>query len=166
MADTRFYIAGRYTRRNEFLTIANEIETINRSWISNARWLTGDHQDIGPNDDPDRMRHVAQEDLDDIRQADVVFAYTEHPDTPGAARGGRHVELGYAIAHHKITVTIGPLENVFCSIPHNAATTLEALAIAQHQITERRGRRITTRFTVNPDAFNKAISDLFWRSRL
>ncbi len=140
MADTRFYIAGRYARRHELERIANHIEQAT-GWRSTARWLTGDHQDIGPNDDPDRMRHVAQEDLDDIRQADVVFAYTEHPDTPGAARGGRHVELGYAIAHHKITVTIGPLENVFCSTPHNAATTIETPAIASDEVAAPHRRR-------------------------
>ncbi len=165
MADTRFYIAGRYARRAELAQVADQIERLT-GWTSTARWLTGDHQDIGPDDDPDRMRHVAQQDLHDIREADVVFAFTEPPDTPGAARGGRHVELGYAIAHRKVIVTIGPLENVFCSIPHNADTVLEALAIALDQVADRRRRRDALMHSMNITIDEKAINDAIRRDRL
>jgi len=62
---------------------------------------------------------VAAEDLADIEECITVIAFTEHnsdlnrEDLLGAARGGRHTELGYALARLKDLVIIGPRENMF-----------------------------------------------------
>jgi hypothetical protein len=50
--------------------------------------------------------------------AEVVVAFTEGPgDVEGRARGGRHVELGAALAAGKRVCVVGHRENVFCWLP-------------------------------------------------
>lgn len=47
----------------------------------------------------------------------ALIAFTERPRANLASRGGRHVELGMAIALSKTIVIVGPRENVFCTLP-------------------------------------------------
>jgi hypothetical protein len=75
-----------------------------------ARWLSGDH------DGRTGGARYAQEDFEDVRAADVVMAFTEEPCS-NKGRGGRHVELGLALAWGKRVVIVGPRENVFCWLP-------------------------------------------------
>lgn len=60
--------------------------------------------------------HFATEDVADVLAADTLVAFTE-PPRASASRGGRHVELGLALAAGKHVVVIGPRENVFCWLP-------------------------------------------------
>jgi hypothetical protein len=55
----------------------------------------------------------AAEDLDDISESDYLIAFTESAGT-GHSRGGRHVELGFALALGIPVHIIGPRENIFC----------------------------------------------------
>lgn len=57
---------------------------------------------------------AAVQDLEDLDRAGLILAFTEGP---GAWTGGRHVELGYALAQRKAIVVIGPHENVFHAHP-------------------------------------------------
>jgi hypothetical protein len=61
-------------------------------------------------------RRFAIEDWQDVTSADVVLCFTEQPRTH-AGRGGRHVELGAALAVGAHVLVIGPAENVFCHLP-------------------------------------------------
>jgi len=61
---------------------------------------------------PDDAGAAAVMDLDDLARADEVIAYTETA-AAGYLTGGRHVELGYAIAVGKPIWLVGPPENVF-----------------------------------------------------
>ena len=54
----------------------------------------------------------ANEDIEDIRAADVFVTFTERR-TAGYTSGGRHVEFGLAFAAEKRIMIVGPLENVF-----------------------------------------------------
>lgn len=127
MTTTRFYLAGRYDRRQELCNRAHAIERASKgTWRSTARWLDGVHDDLGPDSDTDEMYRVAMEDIHDILESDVVFVYTEHPGV--SSRGGRHVELGFAYATGKRIVVIGPRENVFTALVPQADTTAEAIA--------------------------------------
>lgn len=74
-----------------------------------SRWLdcTGD-----PVIDPEAQRIAAAMDLADLELADQVIALTETPDV-GYMTGGRHVEVGYALALGKTVHVIGAPENVF-----------------------------------------------------
>ncbi len=61
-------------------------------------------------DTPEARSRVAQADLAELDQAGLVLAFSERP---GRYTGGRHVELGYALALRKLVIVIGPDENVF-----------------------------------------------------
>jgi Domain of unknown function (DUF6378) len=61
------------------------------------------------NSRPQEFSKFAEEDLEDVAAADLVVSFTEG----GLARGGRHVEFGYAVALGKELVLIGPREHLF-----------------------------------------------------
>lgn len=124
-----FYLAGRYSRKDELALVAEKIETFSEQSLLgdaydevvfrvNSRWLTGAHEWSGVFDDDIPMEvqnNFAREDLNDIANADVMICFTE-PAGQGIARGGRHVEFGYAIAHNIPVIIIGPRENIFYSL--------------------------------------------------
>jgi hypothetical protein len=127
----RVYLAARYSRRLELCgyraALAQHGITVT------SRWLNGCHQldnHGGPiTDDGERRfqagdpavdhlrQHFATEDVADVLAADTLVAFTEQPRA-AATRGGRHVELGIALAARKQVVIVGPRENVFCWLPH------------------------------------------------
>lgn len=110
----KFYLAGRYGRREELYGIAAMIEGMGHTVTS--RWVRGEHEAEDGEPQPALARRWAEEDLADIEEADVLVAFTEEPDSsaPRASRGGRHVELGYALGIRKAVYLVGPRENVFC----------------------------------------------------
>lgn len=149
------YLAGRYTRREELAEHAAWLRHVGLDVTS--RWLDGHHQlhpasgePLGEDDeqvfegedDNEERRQLhatfAGEDLADVESADILVAFTELPRS-GASRGGRHVELGMALAWGKRVLVVGPRENVFCSLPRvehfgfwtDAAAELAASAVRQ-----------------------------------
>jgi nucleoside 2-deoxyribosyltransferase len=60
----------------------------------------------------EEARAAALLDLGDLDRADEVVAFTELPAI-GYLTGGRHVEVGYALAVGKPIWLVGPPENVF-----------------------------------------------------
>jgi len=125
----KVYLASRYSRRKELCEYRTRIRTMGHTVTS--RWLDGDHQitddgkPLGEEgervfedmDDPrgDALRQLfLRHDMDDVRAADVLIAFTETPRAPGGGRGGRHVELGLALGWHKRIIIVGPRENLFC----------------------------------------------------
>ena len=111
------YLAGRYGRREELAGYAKQLEA--KGHHVTSRWLAGEHE--AKDEKPTMMEAQgwAEHDLDDIEYADWLVAFTEGPECTHA-RGGRHVELGYAIALSRYCfmriVIIGPRENVFCNL--------------------------------------------------
>ncbi len=102
----RVYLAARY-----------EMHPTMREWrrrlavdgvAVTARWITGEH---AGSTEAEKARY-ALEDLEDIRTADALIAFNP-PDHHRSGRGGRHVELGYALALAKPVVIVGARENVF-----------------------------------------------------
>jgi nucleoside 2-deoxyribosyltransferase len=80
--------------------------------VITSRWIKGDHEIISDaNGDADRQR-FAEEDINGILSADVLIFHS-HPDFFRSGRGGRHVELGVALALNKKIILIGERENVF-----------------------------------------------------
>jgi nucleoside 2-deoxyribosyltransferase len=114
---TKVYLASRYSRRQELLGYRELLRA--RGIEVTGRWLEGLHE-IHDSDTPGRQRVMqasfAEDDLEDIRRADAMVSFTEGPGSPHA-RGGRHVEFGYALALGKHLIVIGPLENVFYCLP-------------------------------------------------
>ena len=108
----RVYIAGRYSRRDEFRKVADVLRA--RGTVVTSRWLeeTAALDGIITKIEPDKLAAIAHVDMDDIDAADAVLFFAEDP-LVGTPRGGRHVEFGYALARGKFINVIGPRENVF-----------------------------------------------------
>lgn len=111
-----FYLAGRYARRQELRAVAEELQELGHAVTS--RWLFVDASL------PDRLlprggrpAEIAEMDFDDVKRADVCLAFTEPANGP-QGRGGRHVELGIALALGQRVVVVGPREHIFHCLPH------------------------------------------------
>lgn len=107
----RVYVAGRFDRRHELRAIADELQS--SGWEVVSRWLYEDA--AKPREGwvaGGRAAEIATMDLQDVRTADVLIALTEHAGSP-KGDGGRHVELGVALALDLRTVLVGPREHVF-----------------------------------------------------
>ena len=103
-----FYLAARYDRMPEMVEVADRLRGIGHEVTS--RWIRG----FG-NPDAD----TALYDLTDVVIADALVLFTEDPtaNVPFAARGGRHVEFGYALRAGKKLYLVGPRENIFHELP-------------------------------------------------
>jgi nucleoside 2-deoxyribosyltransferase len=110
----KIYLASRYSRREELAGYAKRLEETGHHVVT-ARWLQGLHEADERTAAIELRQRFAYEDLADLDEADVLVAFTEEPYKI-ATRGGRHVELGYALAKGKLVVIVGPVENVFCSL--------------------------------------------------
>jgi len=115
----RIYLAASYSRRKELCGYAEVLKGYGHEITS--RWLNGAHEAADENPTQEEMARWATEDISDIQLSDALIAFTEPPKS-GASRGGRHVELGYAIAIKDIeepdfmVFTVGPVENIFCAL--------------------------------------------------
>ena len=107
MSRGRVYLAARYDRRLEMAAKARELE--DHGFTVTSRWVQGLHEGAT---DPATLGRCAWDDLEDIEQADIFITFTEAPDA-GYTSGGRHVELGYALANDLSVIVVGPAENVF-----------------------------------------------------
>ena len=127
------YLAGRYSRRLELCGYAEDLQRAGHTVVSS--WLDGHHesQDLVGTDDEKATWAIA--DLLDLRKAHLLIAFTEDPrGIP--TRGGRHVELGYALAlrdtcEYPSIAIVGPRENVFCCLPYVAQFDTWADALKQ-----------------------------------
>jgi hypothetical protein len=133
------YLCARFGRREELRDYSEHL--ITRLGIqTTSRWLFSEHVMLGdPNTPEGRAQNMrfAIEDLEDVMDADTIIGFTEEKFTSyeqvtddlcyvgsdhlgtliGAARGGRHVEFGYAAALNKRLIVVGPRENVFHWLP-------------------------------------------------
>ncbi len=109
----KIYLAARYARFPEMQQVASILHEDGHHVTS--RWIWGEHQAHDTHLlDPDRRGMAAgfaREDMQDLYEATCFVGFS---DTPGTyARGGRHVELGIALACGKRICIIGGAEHVF-----------------------------------------------------
>jgi hypothetical protein len=64
---------------------------------------------------PKAAAPFALADLEDLRKADTLIAFTDASDRYSS--GGRHVEFGVAVERGMEIYVIGPRENVFYALP-------------------------------------------------
>lgn len=103
------YLSASMSRVSEMRTRARTLLRLRFRTVSSWIRAAGDERT------PQGRAEAAVEDLRDLDEAGLVLAFTE---PPGAYfTGGRHVELGYALAMGKRVVVIGPVENVFHDHP-------------------------------------------------
>lgn len=107
----KIYLAARYGRRQEMHSLMGILGDMGCKVT--ARWITAKTHEMGEVTEKTRPL-LAQEDLDDIRECNLLVAFTEEGSPKGASRGGRHVELGYALGIGKPIIVVGPRENIFC----------------------------------------------------
>src|SRR5262245_43482739 len=117
----KFYLAAAFSRRDELNNYA--LELTRAGFEITSRWLT-QHQKIDLHDkvarySAEERRRFALHDFEDVCRADRLIAFTENPyrTREYGNRGGRHVELGMALALAKHAYVVGYRENVFCHLP-------------------------------------------------
>ena len=139
---TRFYVSARFGRQQEARQVADHV-TRATGWDCTASWLTvNPAEDEAAHTDPTVMREAAWNDLSDIGRADVMFCLTENlsrltwlAPIQGIARGGRHVEVGYALTRIPV-ILIGPRENVFHGLCVAVDSVAEAIDAARRDMGE------------------------------
>jgi hypothetical protein len=107
---------ARYARQEELHEFSFEAE--NMGYRVTSRWLDT-WKDDNTLSDRDKAR-VSLEDLNDIDHAQTVVLFLDPPGTPGADRGGRFIEFGWAMRDTtKRLIVVGPREweNVFARAP-------------------------------------------------
>jgi nucleoside 2-deoxyribosyltransferase len=130
--ETKIYLASRYQDHPLMREWRDLLAS--RGFVVVARWIEGNHEISGVDDDKERVR-FAQEDLADIQACDIVIMRSD-PSFFRSGRGGRHVELGLAIAWGKRIVLVGERENVFHWLPqidlvHSIASAISILTDEQ-----------------------------------
>lgn len=120
----KVYLAGKYSRKQEFLAYAAELTSLGHDVVSSWLWTSLDDsqakavevatysilQEVG--------EKFAVRDFMDLAGAGVLISFTEPVRAEGKDRGGRHVELGMALAWGTdIIIVVGPRENVFYCHP-------------------------------------------------
>lgn len=103
----RVYISARWARQAEMREVRDGFNKIPGIGVR-ASWLDeveGTHPEA----------EAAKIDLNEVKTSDVLVAFTETPDI-GYYTGGRHVELGAALAMGIPVICVGPRENIFCHL--------------------------------------------------
>jgi nucleoside 2-deoxyribosyltransferase len=101
------YLAGRTARRQELVNAAATLRTEGIEVVSS--WL--DDPKAGSARSDGDAAGAACRNLRDVKRCDVLVAVTEGEGSVG--KGGRHVELGIALALGKRVLLVGPPEHVF-----------------------------------------------------
>lgn len=136
---TRVYLAADFARQAEMREVRDALAAAGVAVTS--RWIdvdvtTGAEQTMVTDARPGSLEAIrnsdhALDDLEDVRRADVLVQFT----TGEKARGGRHVELGFAIGMGKRVAIVGPREHIFHWIVDDStlrfATVAEFLAEAR-----------------------------------
>lgn len=118
------YLAARFDRKVELAGYAAELRDL--GYTVTSRWLTGVHDATSARAlDEGDLWAFAMEDFEDIDNANLLIAFTEDPSI-GYTSGGRHVELGYALATGLDVIVVGPRENVFHACLSRYETWTEA----------------------------------------
>ena len=107
------YLAAGYDQQERMRSYRKILEGGRRGIVITSRWIdvkeSNPMQEHEIASDEDAAVSYCRMDLDDIDRADVFLMFTDSPSTSG----GRHTELGYALAREKVVMIIGPRENIF-----------------------------------------------------
>ena len=120
----RIYLASRYEDRPTMLRWAETLTRMGHEITS--RWIFGSHEITPDATSDESLRRFAEEDLSDL-EACAVFIFHSPTAYHRTGRGGRHVELGIALARGKRIYGIGARENVFHYLPEVQWLTIDEL---------------------------------------
>ncbi len=110
----KVYLAAAYSRRLHMREIAKSLIEAGHSITSQWIWTdwTGIDREATAVPSEHRMEWLSS-DLEDIGRCDCIVNFSQMEGMEGGKRGGRHVELGYAMALNKHLVLVGPPEHLF-----------------------------------------------------
>ena len=143
----KVYIAAPYAARELAKTYAEELATIGigctSTWVTETTEINSQSTGAATGLADDQVHEHVNTDIRDINRSDVLVHLTalhvwrntrndySSSKAPALHSGGRHVELGYALARNKFIVSVGDPENVFhrgrgTNVPdwHEAVLTL------------------------------------------
>ena len=120
----KVYVAGMFFTKELRKSQATELRasgiTVTSRWLDESVPHTVTMKDV-----PDKYHEeTAQADLEDIDNADILIAFVPtdseltQVSIATASRGGRHVEMGYALGKNKQIFVVGPKENIFHHMPY------------------------------------------------
>lgn len=102
----KIYIAAPYPTRDAAIAAMHQLEALGH--MITSRWLKA----------PDELADEhARKDLADVAEADALIALNP-AGWEDIGTGGRHVELGYALALDKQIVLVGRRSNIFHYLSH------------------------------------------------
>jgi hypothetical protein len=107
------YFAAHYARLPELNRYSSELEDL--GFEVTSRWLSVASRQPGDGLSEDEWRTLAVIDQEDVLAADTVVGFSEEAGDGG--NGGRHVELGMALALGKQVVVVGRREHIFHRLP-------------------------------------------------
>jgi len=121
----RIYLAARYSRRQELSEYATQLRDLGH--IVTSTWIDGHHEASSPHGpraeqlaDGAERRGWALEDWADLARSDALICFTEQAGPTvlyARVSGGRHVELGIALAWELDVMIVGPRENLYHWLP-------------------------------------------------
>jgi hypothetical protein len=130
------YFAARYSRREELNGYRSELEAL--GIVVTSRWLATEPRMRSEYSDED-WRNLGLIDQEDVLAADALVCFTEPPGDGGS--GGRHVELGMALALGRRVIVVGRREHIFHHLPEVEARRKLAGGAAPAGPQPRPGRR-------------------------
>lgn len=117
---SKIYLAASFSRMDEMREHRTVLEADGHTVVS--RWLDethGKHSVFWDQNDANTANACAafaERDLADLENAEILVFFANDPLVPWVG-GGRHVELGYALALNKEVYLIGEREHVFTYLP-------------------------------------------------
>lgn len=131
------YIAAPFPMRHELRWFRDELVKLDHAVT--ASWI-----DVEPDEDDtawEERESAARQCLQEVEAADALMIVTEDPKS---GRGGRHVELGYALALGKRIWRIGPRTHIFTALAEaEAVNTAHMLAMVRAKLLgERIARKV------------------------
>lgn len=114
----KVYIAAPYGARAQAQWCAAHLtgHEVTSSWLGGTRPVDESTTCTAPALSDEQAARYAERDLADVARSDVLILLTAsiaQISAGGAASGGRHVEVGYALALGKPVIVVGEPENLF-----------------------------------------------------
>ena len=110
----KIYLASNYSHRLELVGHATELAQL--GVVVCSSWLHTNWQDDGSSSSAapeEKCAEWAMRDMKDVFSCDVLVQFTSGE----RSRGGKHVELGMALALNKRVLVVGLPEHIFHRLP-------------------------------------------------
>jgi hypothetical protein len=135
--EVKVYLAAKFELKSYMRSVRDFL--VNDGHKVTSRWIDVEHESDKAHTVTDELRvGYAIMDVDDVREADVLVAFSNPRSEPGIG-GGRHVEFGIAVQAGKQIIVVGPKgEHIFHWLPGvEHVADVDALAQRLHEMATR-----------------------------